>query len=114
MSPWAPKRPCPCGCGQLLERGQRRCAESARQYDQARGPDRQFYGTPEWRAFRARILAERPTCEDGCGLPSHEVAHIIPRKVRPDLALVAANVRALSARCHRRESAKRGERWPGR
>jgi 5-methylcytosine-specific restriction protein A len=111
--PWAPKRPCPCGCGTLLTPSQRRCAESARAYDQARGSERQKYSTPAWRQFRARVLRDRPLCEE-CGTrPSHEVAHVLPWRQRPDLAFVMANVRALCPPCHRRESAVRGERWGG-
>ena len=55
------------------------CSECEKAYDDRRGsPADRGYGS-EWRALRARVLREEPFCRCGCGDPSEEVDHIIPK-----------------------------------
>lgn len=106
MSPWAPRRPCPApNCAALLAPGQRRCAVHAGDYDRSRGPGRQFYGTPRWRAFRAWFLLNHPVCvTEGCGADANEVDHVLGRRERPDLAFDEDNCRAMCKSCHSRRT----------
>jgi 5-methylcytosine-specific restriction endonuclease McrA len=51
-----------------------------------------------WRKLRAQVLSEEPTCYIvGCGWPSTQVDHVLPLKLRPDLALVRSNLRGICA-----------------
>lgn len=108
MSPSLPKRECTYpGCNVKVRRG--RCPTHEQLYVH---PESSFYQTPEWKAFRADVLAERPWCECGCGRPSDTVAHDVPVRADRSRALDKSNVRALYHACHSSESAERGERWP--
>ena len=61
-----------------------------------------FYYSPEWRAIRRQVLArDRYRCAVcGCVVSAPGAArvdHIIPRRERPDLAMVLGNLRTLCA-----------------
>jgi 5-methylcytosine-specific restriction enzyme A len=74
-----------------------------RAYDRARAASPfRIYSTPEWRAFRAQILAERPACID-CGRRATDVDHLTPVREAPDRALDPSNV---VSRCHPHHSAR--------
>lgn len=109
--PWAPRHPCP-GCGQLLPKGQARCqpcrAKLYRAQDAARPEHVAFYSSTAWKKLRAQVLEEVGACQTDCGRAAREVDHIIPRRVRPDLALERANLRAMCRPCH---NGRRGETW---
>lgn len=103
-----PRRPCAApGCPRLVTRGSR-CPDHRRQaqrrYDDHRGPDRQWYGKPGWRRFRAQILAARPMCErcaeQGVRRAGSHVHHVVPRKVAPCRAMDPLNVTVLCGPCH--------------
>lgn len=70
-----------------------------------------FYHTAAWKKVRADALArDQGMCQDcmekfRAGIirkprRATMVHHIIPRKERPDLALVMSNLRSLCAKCH--------------
>ncbi len=66
----------------------------------------------DWQCFRARIVQQRPICEDcldqGQVRPTEELHHIQKIKDAPDRKLDPDNVRALCSRCHDARTA-RGE-----
>jgi 5-methylcytosine-specific restriction endonuclease McrA len=86
------------GTGARCPRHQAAALAARRVYDRQRQTDplHALYSTPEWRAFRARVLAARPTCVD-CGRPATDVDHRIPVRAQPALAFVETNV---DPRCH--------------
>lgn len=119
MSPWAPLRPCTWpACLSLAIVGDSRCPQhvelrrrTRRADDHARRRLDAFYQSRAWRALRVRVLREQPLCSrPGCATPSSDVAHVIPRRARPDLALDRDNVRGLCHACHSAETARR-ESW---
>ena len=61
--------------------------------------------TRAWRKLRAQVLAEEPLCRiriDGtCTTISTQADHIIPIALRPDLAMVRANIQGACAPCNR-------------
>lgn len=58
-----------------------------------------------WRKLRAHVLKAEPTCRIGtagiCTVISTEVDHIIPRSIRPDLAMNRDNLRGSCMPCNR-------------
>lgn len=56
--------------------------------------------TSQYRAFKARILRERPVCEDCCKAPSLIVAHRVQPLMGGGL-MDETNVMALCMRCDR-------------
>jgi 5-methylcytosine-specific restriction protein A len=60
---------------------------SQAEYDRRRGPDRQFYSTPRWKAFRRVFLQLFPLCveceREGRLTLATDVDHIRPRKDLP-------------------------------
>jgi 5-methylcytosine-specific restriction endonuclease McrA len=51
-----------------------------------------------WRKLRTQVLIEEPFCYfDGCGRRSTQVDHVLPLKLRPDLALERGNLRGICA-----------------
>ena len=57
-----------------------------------------------WKRLCKLILARDPICR-ACGVAiAREVDHIIPRKARPDLALVMDNLQGLCKQCHGRKT----------
>ena len=99
--PWAPPRLCPLHG--LPRPSGRSCPACTRVYDQRRPAHFQFYTSVAWRELRARVLLEQPRCAvAGCGRPSVDVDHIIPRTLRPEFALVRSNLRGLCRHCHGR------------
>lgn len=112
--PSAPLRPCRHPGCRATVRGGGYCAahprtEYVRQMrtraDQAKGPERQFYSTPAWRAVRAQRLALDPYCCCGCGRRANTVDHIKSRRLFPELALELSNTRSYYANCHNRKTA---------
>lgn len=86
--------------------------QSQRTYDQARGPDRQWYGKPSWRRFRRWFLSQYPLCADcqerGELTEATEVHHVEKRKDNPDEAFNEDNCKSLCKGCHSSRTA-RGE-----
>lgn len=79
-----------------------RCERCRTNHDRADGT--------RWRKLRAQVLAEEPVCYiAGCGRLSAQVDHVIPLKMRPDLAHVRANLRGICAS----HNASKGARLPG-
>ena len=81
-------------------------------------PGDAFYHTPEWRELRRRALKRDHYRCVLCGaslrkIGSSRVDHIAPRRARPDLALVLANLRSLCAPCDNRQSVEKLERPNG-
>lgn len=67
----------------------------------------QFPSSRRWIRLRDVVRREEPLCRNPLGLhapgetvPTEEIDHIIPRRERPDLALVRSNLRGLCKRCH--------------
>ena len=82
-----------------------------------RGPRRQqFYRSLEWREFRQRALELLPPACVGCGRTdvAVELDHIIPVRLRPDLALDLSNVQRLCKSCHSRKTATMDEGYGNR
>jgi 5-methylcytosine-specific restriction protein A len=82
--------------------------QQRRSYDRARGAWKKFYSLAAWRRLRRMQLAAEPWCRHcmarGTFAPATQVDHIIDRRVRPDLALDAANLQSLCATCHSRKT----------
>ena len=79
----------------------------------AQGSNHQLYGSPAWKAVRARVLARDGHSCTMCGVSVRgkglsRVDHVVSVKARPDLALVAANCRTLCAPCDNRRHAEKG------
>ena len=86
-----------CPTHQAAVDAQRRASDRARSMDSFR-----IYSTPEWRSFRALVLAAHPRCVD-CGALATDVDHLIPVREAPDRALDPSNV---VSRCHPHHSAR--------
>ncbi len=59
--------------------------------------------TRAWRTLRAKVLREQPTCQirgPGCTRISDTVDHIVPRSIRPELAMTRSNLRGACAHCN--------------
>lgn len=59
--------------------------------------------TRAWRALRDDVVNEEPVCwlrMVGCTYWSTTADHVIPYSVRPDLAMVRANLRGACAHCN--------------
>ena len=86
------------GTGSRCPTHQAAAGAQRRAYDRARSTDPfRIYSSPEWRTFRAQILAQRPTCAD-CGGVATDLDHLIPVREAPARALDPSNV---VPRCHR-------------
>lgn len=77
-------------------------------------PGDAFYQSPEWRALRKLALKRDHYRCVLCGasllkLGRSRVDHILPRRARPDLALVLANLRSLCSLCDNRQSVEKLE-----
>lgn len=82
------------------ERERRERADAKRPPSSQRGYDR------EWRALRARFIADHPTCSTPlCGQPATDVDHVADVRRYPHLRLVEANLRAFCHPCHSRRTA---------
>lgn len=70
--------------------------------------DKRFYCSKQWLKTRAIILANDPICRaceaEGIVTPAEHIDHIIPRKIRPDLAFDADNLQPLCRSCHGRKT----------
>jgi 5-methylcytosine-specific restriction protein A len=84
-----------CPVHKAAAEAQRRAHDRARSTDPFR-----IYSTPEWRIFRALVLAAHPYCVD-CGALATDVDHLIPVREAPERALDPSNV---APRCHRDHS----------
>lgn len=61
----------------------------------------------KWRRLREQVLREQPMCAvRGCPMPSTQVDHIIPLKLRPDLGLNRSNLQGMCARHNASKGAK--------
>ena len=74
-----------------------------------------FYGSPEWRGLRQRVIYEEGRCCASCGVTIAEsgditVDHIRPRSKYPDLALVRDNLQVLCRQCNSQKGAADPER----
>ena len=69
-----------------------------------------LYVSRAWRVLRARVLAANPMCkqclERGIRVRVTCVDHILPVRLRPDLALVESNLRSCCVSCNKRNSDK--------
>jgi len=62
-----------------------------------------------WRKLRDRVVIEEPYCRlrlAGCTITSETADHVIPRSVRPDLALVRSNLQDSCLSCNMRRGVK--------
>ncbi len=80
--------------------------ERQRQYDERRGPDRQFYGQTRWRKLRRAFLncPENVICAECGTAPATDVDHVRPRREHPELAFDWDNLRGLCHSCHSRHT----------
>jgi 5-methylcytosine-specific restriction endonuclease McrA len=70
-----------------------------------------FYSTKEWRKTRAAIRKRDGYRCTNCGADARKasrVDHIIPLKVRPDLALAPSNLRTLCVPCDNARHREKG------
>jgi 5-methylcytosine-specific restriction enzyme A len=65
---------------------------------------RRWYRTPRWRALRAEVLAEQPTCVACRAAPSRHVDHRVPHRGDPVLFWDRANLQGLCESCHGRKT----------
>ncbi len=106
------------GCEALAFDGSR-CPDCAAElsaraaaFDKARrkDPHRRIYKTARWERERKAFLAAHPACADcaelGIARAAELVDHVIPVRLRPDLAFDARNWRALCWSCHSRKTAR--------
>ena len=76
-----------------------------------RKADQAFYDSAAWQRLRRLVLSrDNGLCQEckrrGRLKTGKQIDHILPRKKRPELALVAGNLEVLCAACH---NAKRRE-----
>lgn len=95
------------GCPELVRPPNRYCEAHARQYKKKYDPrpssaERGY--DADWRAFRARFLAEYPYCAR-CGRPATQVHHIVPLSAGGE-RLDWANCESLCHSCHSRHTAR--------
>lgn len=92
------------GCRALVRGAGSRCAEHAREREQARGSaTARGYGF-DWRTLRASHLAAHPTCSHPeCGKAATDVDHVNPHRGDDRLRLDAGNLQSL---CHSHHSSK--------
>jgi 5-methylcytosine-specific restriction endonuclease McrA len=121
MSPSRIARPCsvyPCPEPATVKG---KCAAHARQADTARNATRSgslsVYRSTRWRRLRARLLRDRPWCEDpaGCREAATDVDHVVPIAAGGD-PWDEGNLRPLCHRHHSRKTAtidRRRERERG-
>jgi 5-methylcytosine-specific restriction endonuclease McrA len=81
-------------------------------------PGDAFYQSSAWRALRQQALRRDRWCCVLCGASlrkpnSPRVDHIAPRRARPDLALVLANLRSLCPSCDNQQSIEKHEHEHG-
>jgi 5-methylcytosine-specific restriction protein A len=99
------------GCRQICNGG--RCDVHRRPAREDRPKVRDpFLDTQAWRQLSAAVAARDPLCA-GCKRKGLIVIgtqrdHVVPRKERPDLALVAENIENLCDRCHAKKT-RRGK-----
>jgi len=117
--PRKPKHPCGYpGCPNLVESGERYCAEheklAAKQYEKyGRDPNtKRRYGRA-WKRIRDSYAAAHPLCEEclkrGVYTKTEQVHHIKPLAEGGTHA--RENLMSLCSSCHSRIHAERGDRW---
>lgn len=105
-------RPCRHPNCHVLVRSGGYCAahrsERARGISTNRAEALRFYTSRRWRSFRALVLSGQPLCvecqRNGRIEPATELDHIVPRRLRPDLAFEIANVQGLCKSHHSRKT----------
>jgi 5-methylcytosine-specific restriction protein A len=84
-----------------------RCPAHKRQgwaeHQRGRSSAARGYGSA-WRKARAQVLAEERYCSCGCGRPSTDVDHIVPKSRGGSDE--RANLRGVNALCHRAKTAR--------
>lgn len=78
-------------------------------------PGDRFYSSPAWRDLRLKALRRAHFCCEVCGASvrhkgASRVDHRLPRRQRPDLALVLSNLTVKCAKCDNRGAVWKGER----
>lgn len=70
----------------------------------------QLRSTARWQSVRDLQLQEQPLCESclagGHTTPATQVDHVVPLRVRPDLAFDLANLQSICVPCHALKSAR--------
>lgn len=99
------------GCRQIVQGG--RCNEHRRPAPEERPKVRDpFLDTRAWRDLSTLVAAKDPLCANckrrGLVVIGTQRDHIVPRKERPDLALVESNIENLCDRCHAKKT-RRGK-----
>ena len=88
----------------------------ARRSDPDRGIEDAVVSSARWKAVRARVLRDEPLCRTCAAAGRTELAtqvdHVVPVRVRPDLAYDLGNCQPLCGTCHGLKSA--AERRSGR
>lgn len=104
--------PHPCAwplCPALVARGERFCAEHAKQHQKQdnaeRYDERKFYWSKPWRRLRASVLRQHPFCR--CGRLATVVDHIKPIK-QGGASLDSRNLQPMCEECHNQK--RQGER----
>ena len=88
----------------------------ARRDDPDRGVEDAVVSSARWKALRARLLRDEPVCRACAAAGRTELAtqvdHVVPVRVRPDLAYDLSNCAPLCTVCHAAKSAseRRGVR----
>src|SRR5215471_1392069 len=111
----APKQTCTYPrCSTLVAAGQHRCAQHRRVGDvRANAAARRLYFTARWRELRARVLRQRPWCDEclaaGYGYVSTtDVDHRVPHRGDAVLFYDEKNLHAL-CKAHHTQKTRRGE-----
>lgn len=60
-----------------------------------------FYKSKEWKAMKSFVIALNPVCQICNKRLSQETDHVLPLRMRPDLALTLSNLQAVCSICHR-------------
>ena len=76
----------------------------ARRADPERGVEDAVVSKARWKRLCARVLRDEPVCRacaaEGRSQPATTVDHVVPVRVRPDLAFDRANCQPLCTPCH--------------
>lgn len=106
MTTFVRKRLCPCGCSRRLAIGERRCPESLKRADQARGNSNARGYNHSWREYSRARLLEHPTCVH-CGARATMTNHKVSARARPDLFWDPKNHESVCAGCNNRQNIER-------
>lgn len=99
------------GCRAVVS-GQSRCETHSRGPAVAKKVRDPFLDSQAWRDLSAMVARKRPLCAEcqrrGVIRVGTQRDHVVPRKERPDLALVEENIENLCDQCHGRKT-RRGK-----